>query len=121
MYGSRETEEDCAPDFRFACDRENPNYAHHYEKYLADEAKEKASSPCYDDSYGSYSSCSKNVSFPQEITYNHIICHTDKAICIDVDSTYKMWIPKSQIRAISDSIIYVTDFFYENKKLIAKA
>ena len=110
-------EEDCPPDFRFASDRENPNYAYHYAKYLEKEANERASYSSCANSNNTYTE-QKEKSSIKEINYISVICSTDKAVCVAIDSFHKMWIPKSQIVETKGYTIYVTDYFYRVKKLI---
>lgn len=106
-------EEDCAPDFRFESDRNNPNYAHQYAEYRENLIKESTEN-LYE------KSINIEYTMPIEIGYMNVIHQTDKAILINIDNIYKSWIPKSQIVAIGNDCIYITEYFskmYKKEKI----
>ena len=113
-YGDQDyREEDCAPDFRFESDRNNPNYVHQYTKYCEDLVKESKENVFE-------RSISVEYTMPIKIDYMNIIHQTNKAILLNIDNVYKAWIPKSQIVAIGNDCIYITEYFsrkYSKEKI----
>lgn len=113
-YGDNGYEEDCAPDFRFESDRNNPNYAYQYAKYCEELIKEESKGNVFE------RSINIEYTMPIEISYMNVMRQTDKAILINIDNVYKAWIPKSQIVAIGNDCMYITKYFskvYKKEKI----